>query len=154
MFDWILTAVRWLGSLGSKAKRRVKKWAADRQRLVDETADVVTDVKEFIRSASPMAATIEDVPGAIAARLEALGTEWSRLRPKLVKRTDRHPSDEVQRLGNELAEDVELLLMALRYMGNPLTDPQEKAAASESAFERHEHAKTLSADLLERVRAY
>lgn len=52
--------------------------------------------------------------------------KWSQLRPKLANRTDRHPSDEILKLGTELADGVELLLLALKYTANPLTDPKEK----------------------------
>ena len=66
----------------------------------------------------------------------------------LIKAVDRHPSEEVQRLGNELAEDVEKLLQGLRYMGSRWTDVGAKAAVSESVNERHDHALALVDELL------
>jgi hypothetical protein len=154
MVEWVAAAGRWVWSLGSKGKRRIRKWTADKQRLVDETAEAVSDAKDFIRRASPMAASVESASGQIAARMNSVDAEWSRLRPRLVRSTDRHPSDEVQRRGDELAGLVDRLLIALRYMANPITDVKEKAAASESTFKLHDEAKALVDELLEKVRAY
>jgi hypothetical protein len=152
---WILTPVQWIGSLAAKARRRAKSWAAGRQQLADDTTGVITETQEFIRKASPIVAATEEVPGAITARLDALDREWSRLRPRLVKQTNRHPSDKVQQFGVELAEDVELLLQGLRYMGGSHSlEVAARAAVSESVFDRHEHAKGLAGDLLQAARAH
>jgi len=128
--------------------------ADDRQRLLDETAAPVTAAKEFIRRATPVAASVEWQPGDIAARLAGFDQDWKPIRSKLIESLDRHPSDEVQRLGNDLAEDVEKLLHGLRYLGNEWTDVAAKAAASASVIERHEHALGLVDELLKKIRAY
>jgi hypothetical protein len=72
----------------------------------------VSEVREFIHHATPLSVSIDSRPGEIAARLHSFEQEWKAIRSQLIKSADRHPSDDVQRLGNELAEDVEKLLMA------------------------------------------
>jgi K+/H+ antiporter YhaU regulatory subunit KhtT len=101
-----------------------------------------------------MAASVESEEGEIAARLNAWVQEWKELRPKLIKTVDRHPSDEVMRLGHELAEDVEKLLQGLVYMASSFTDVRVQADVSKSVIDRHDHAGELADQLLQKVRAY
>jgi hypothetical protein len=156
VIQWVLTAARPFAWLTSKGRRLVCRWARNKQQLVEETADVVSETREFVHHATPLSVSIErrSHPGEIEARLETFEQEWRALRPRLIKAADRHPSDDVQRLGNELAEDVEKLLMGLRFLASQLTDPSNKAAASKSVMERREHAAGLADNLLQKVRSY
>jgi hypothetical protein len=125
-----------------------------REPLVNEGAVVLTDIKEFIRKAHPMVASVEQQPGEIQIRLASLDAEWMALRPKLLAYTNKHPSDDVRRRGEELGEDVEKLLMADRYLANPIVDVAHKAASSESAFNRHSNATALADTLLTKIRSF
>jgi hypothetical protein len=151
---WIPSNPLWIPSLWLKARRRIRKWTADRQRLVDETAEVVSKTGEFIRHATPMLASVESQPGEISARRKGWIAEWRRLRPKLIKAVDRHPSDDVQRLGHELAEDIEKLLQGFFYMSSTFADVRARTDVSQSVIDRHDHASALADELLQRVRAY
>ena len=153
MIEW-LSIGRLAGWLGWKGKQRARKWAGDRQARVDQTFGAVSPVKEFIRRANPIAVSIESWSGEIETRLGGFESDWKRLRPPLIEAVDKHPSEEVQRLGNDLAEDVEKLLMGLRFLASNLTDPDVKAAASQSVNQRRDHALELVDDLIKKVRAY
>jgi hypothetical protein len=51
-------------------------------------------------SRDSIAASVESQPGVIATRLNEFDRGWRSVqRPKRIKSVDRHPSDEVQRLG-------------------------------------------------------
>jgi hypothetical protein len=125
-----------------------------REPLVSQGAALLTDVKEFIRRAHPMVASIEEQPGAIKARLDDLEKEWKSVRPKLLAYTNGHPSEDIRQRGDELTEDVEKLLMADRYLANPIVEVAHKAAAAESAFNRHASATGLAEQLLTKVRNF
>ena len=153
MVEW-LSFGRISGWFASKGWGRVKRRALDKQQLVDDTAGVASKVKELIRRASPMEASIERVPGETAAKMKSWQEDWRVLRPKLITAVDRHPSAQVRKLGNDLAEDVEKLFLALRYLASTFTGVAESAAANQSANERHAHALKLADDLLQRIHAY
>jgi hypothetical protein len=60
----------------------------------------------------------------------------------------------VQQLGNALAEDVEKLFLALRWLASTLTGTADMVAVSESANDRHDHALKLADELLEAIHRY
>jgi hypothetical protein len=88
---------------------------------------------------------------AIAKEYRFLGTEWIAIRPRLLGYANQHPSDEVRKLGNDLAEAVEKLLLV------PLTGPVqsvESSALYESAVTLNEQARDLCDQLLTKVRDF
>jgi hypothetical protein len=145
---------RWEVAYDPGSRTTTERELPAKEALLGAGATLLTDIKEFIRHAHPMAATVEERPGAVKARLDALEGEWKTLRPKLLAYTNGHPSEDVRRRGDDLAEDVEKLLMADRYLANPIVDVGHKAAASESAFSRHESAMGIADQLLTRIRAF
>ena len=154
MVEW-LSFGRIGGWFASKGWGRVKKRALDKRQLVDETAPFVSEVREFIgQRATPMQASFEWQPGDTAAKVKSWHESWGVLRPKLIAAVDRNPSDKVQKLGHELAEDVEKLRHAFRYMASTFTGTADTAYASQSAQERHDHALALADELLQTVRNY
>lgn len=52
---------------------------------------------------------------------------------------------------HEQAENVEALLVGLRYTSTPLTDAAQKSAVSPSLFERHKRAETWLTDLADEL---
>jgi hypothetical protein len=75
MVEW-LGIGRMAGWLASKTSGRARRWASDKQKLVDETAPVVSQVKELIRRATPMEASIERGPGEIPAKMQSWDESW------------------------------------------------------------------------------
>jgi hypothetical protein len=151
MPHWLLTLVRWPWTLIQRVWRWIKVKAADRQAVVSSGASVVADVQEFLGRATPLAVSIEERPGEITARLNDLNQEWNSLRGRLRTYTNGHSSIKVRRLGPELIENVQKLMLGLRYMANKFTDPKEKAAAYQSVSDRHAKAVALTDDLLNQV---
>jgi hypothetical protein len=114
MPDWLPAILRIPWALVRAPWRWIKTKALDRQEIVSAGADVVSDVQEFLVSASPINVSIEERPGEVAQRLEDIGQHWAALRPRIRAYTNGHPSQEVRDLGPELIEDIEKLMQGLR----------------------------------------
>jgi hypothetical protein len=151
MPDWLLAVVRPLWEVPRAGWRRLQSMAAERQDRASAGADVVSDVQEFLGRATPLAVSIEGEPGEIRSRLDDFNYEWEELRPRLRKYTNGHPSDQIRKLGPELIDEVEKLLLGLRYMSSKFTDLKEKAAVSESVFAQHARSVKLADDLLGQI---
>jgi hypothetical protein len=153
MPDWFLALLRIPWTLVQAPWRWIRKKALDRQAIVSSGGDVVAAVQEFLGYANPINVSIEERPGAVTERLRDLDQDWAALRARIRKFTNGHPSKDVRRLGPLLIEEIEKLMLGLRYMSNKFTDPKERAAAYESVSARHGKASDLADDLLKEVHA-
>jgi hypothetical protein len=85
--------VRWAG-------RRIRRYAVDRQSLVRDGSAGVTPVIQFTKALGPVSVTwasAEENTAKLQERYEA----WPELRDTLATYVNQHPSDNVQRLGQE-----------------------------------------------------
>jgi hypothetical protein len=152
MASWLLNLVQLLWAFPRQAWRWIKKKAADRQVLVSTGGDVVAKVQEFLSRARPINVSIEQRPGETAARLKDLDQEWNALRPQLRAYTNGHHSTRIRdRIGPELIEALENLLMGLHYMSSKFTEASDKAAVTRSVMAQHARASQLADELLEEL---
>jgi hypothetical protein len=152
MLSWLLTALGWARWPFSRGSRWLNERGVAKRELVREGSAIVTPVSEFIGKAHPgHFVWSEQVLASSSPPFHDVAADWLVLRPRLLGYANQHPSDEVRRLGNKLAEAVEkLLLVPLR---RPIQSAEE-VALYESAVKLHERARVLCDELLTRIRDF
>ena len=149
MPHWLLTPLGWLKAPFGWGKRKLAQHFTDRRELVREGSAILTPVSEFIGKMHP--ANFVWSEEAVAQQYRMVGAEWLVIRPRLLRYANQHPSDEVKRLGNELAGAVEKLLLV------PLTGPVqsvESSALYQSAVKLNDEARGFCDKMLTLVRTY
>jgi hypothetical protein len=152
MPPWLLTALGWARWPFSRGLRWLNERGVAKRELVREGSAIITPVSEFIGKAHPAYFVwSEQVLASSSPPFHDIADEWRELRPRLLDYANQHPSDEVRRLGNELAEAIERLLLV------PLRGPVQSVEATalyESAVKLNERARDLCEQLLKEIRDF